>query len=948
MKTNRQATIRTVLLSLGLLWASPTQARPRPASPPYPEKHLSAWRFDSTNLQSAAWSNLVAVENLELAESWSGYALNMAGAGPRRLAIPAVACGRTNLALRAGAVRLWFAPNWSASATGSDHPADGGRLLEAGAWSGNQAERAWALEVAAGGMGLSLVAGSGENRVQLWSAPILWQSGEWHLVVLNYNAQGSALYLDGELAASGAALPIMEAGSTPGFCVGSGLLGHHLAQGQFDELTTFAEPQAAELIAWNYTAFAPLAALGPITAEEATARRSQMAAHAGRGNLGGTRSLASGLISVPGGWGGSSTNSGDTYTNTCPPAYSAEGLKLFVNGSDGTNLSLTILEAAPNASYDVFFRSAVTGTDRWTYLFRTAAGQTNFTVSLALGTNGFLRLGTLADSDGDTLSDAFETLVSLTSIWSPDSTNTVSPNNPVYEFLIPTQEMVYVESIFTSDAQKTMGNICELSEGTASEGLYDYYCLYTWTNQFGGWQTDWWVDHCCIESNIAYLTNLITTELTNTALLENFGAYCEDSAVYSPDWLGTAFARSERTRLTLFTGGPPLSTNVHLFRLHVTAQERHYNLYDYPLPMAGGPPIAPSQIRLGTNQVDADGNVYLMLGDYQVVDVTPDVPGYTNYTFFVTPTKTTLRISRFGVGDITETLQSGVWVGEKVGLLCWLDPQGVAAPTNFQWAIPGIIVSNFLQVSSPTGWAGAVCRDVPLTNQEAHYYWVDGHNPATVECTATVLGHTLAAKTFFQVQRPEAQLAAEFHGIGVLSPNWLQFGIDSPTNCGIYFEFASPEAAEKFIFLETGEENPRQLRVINGQTNWWAAPGYGLHDDYPFPKRMPQNATWAFPFMGFADDAIELEAYGNYIMYLMFKPATTDSIPVPIQSLGWSWAGVGKFGTNELQGEPYYGWSAAAGGLSKTALIGTNTDQFPMWYDNLWRSRLDYEQEANP
>jgi hypothetical protein len=102
-------------------------------------------------------------------------------------------------------------------------------------------------------------------------APIAWQAGQWHLIALSYSAEASALYLDGALAARGAGVrywPDERLALEQGFFVGSDSSGGNLAQGQFDELATFADPLATERVAAYHRALMPAVLLGPIAPEE--------------------------------------------------------------------------------------------------------------------------------------------------------------------------------------------------------------------------------------------------------------------------------------------------------------------------------------------------------------------------------------------------------------------------------------------------------------------------------------------------------------------------------------------------------------------------------------------------------------------------------------------------------------------------------------------------------
>jgi hypothetical protein len=64
-----------------------------------PEGQVAAWRFDDPSWIAKPSSNVAMTQNLVLAESWSGYALDMSGGGvANRVAdvvcAPEAECGR--------------------------------------------------------------------------------------------------------------------------------------------------------------------------------------------------------------------------------------------------------------------------------------------------------------------------------------------------------------------------------------------------------------------------------------------------------------------------------------------------------------------------------------------------------------------------------------------------------------------------------------------------------------------------------------------------------------------------------------------------------------------------------------------------------------------------------------------------------------------------------------
>ena len=438
MKTLTKSVVYLLSTALFLAIAQLATAKPRPAGPPYPEKNLNAWRFDNTNLLTGAGTTYLAQQNARLAESWSGYALNMNGKSTELFLAPMVGSnGRTNLSAKCGSIRMWFRPDWTSGSLGGKGPGSAGRLFEMGAWSDKTAVGWWSLQFNSSGNTLSLVAQSGNDRLELLKTSIRWQSGQWHQVTLSYSARGSWLFVDGHLVDHDdavALLPLASYRGTLGFSLGSDVRGSNLAQGQIDEVTTFGQVQTADSILYNYNAYADTAALGPITADEEAARAQWLASlRAARtsGTLSATTlsansspALMSAMLSVPtpggGGGSGGGTNSTPPYT----PAYSMPGLKLMVLGASGSNVTLRVADGTNGVVYDLYRATNLVGTTltnaAWTWLGLVTNNQT-IVLPGQPGPNAFYVLGTPQDSDADGLTDAFESLITHTAKNSWDS-----------------------------------------------------------------------------------------------------------------------------------------------------------------------------------------------------------------------------------------------------------------------------------------------------------------------------------------------------------------------------------------------------------------------------------------------------------------------------------------------------------------------------------------------
>jgi len=258
-------------LSLLLLPVAPAGARPRPPLPPLPEPScLRHWSFDE-----AWWS--VSDPALALAEdrveSWSGLALVRNGHPILPVIFPALE-GTSHVSVaEAGAIRFWFRPYWASTTAGGAGPAERVCLLD---WIAVTGEASvipqWSLQVRPDGSALVLYSSGTFGVREVLRAGITWPAGAWHLLALNYGPQGTALFVDGELAAEGSGVPGTSA-ALSGLVVGSALDGTGAAGGEFEELYAFGLPLSEESVAAYWQHRAGLAALGPITPEEAAARR---------------------------------------------------------------------------------------------------------------------------------------------------------------------------------------------------------------------------------------------------------------------------------------------------------------------------------------------------------------------------------------------------------------------------------------------------------------------------------------------------------------------------------------------------------------------------------------------------------------------------------------------------------------------------------------------------
>lgn len=350
-------------------------ARPRPLLPPYPEATLTTFGFD----EPLAWGGVSAFsarhQNVVLVESWSGYALKMAGQAPMLSSFPVLdEWNRPNLRSDQGTIRFWFRPYWSSGALEGTGPGAYGRLVELGAWS-QDARYGWmSLYVDPKGDAIYFSSqGDGQGGDYL-KVPIQWKAGEWHQVTLTYSAKATALYLDGELAGQGEGLTHLPGAKViveHGLCVGSDSGGENLAQGEFEELTTFAEVVVLKQVALNHQQLLPTVRLGPITPAEDQARRENTKQRAALRLASADESFL-----LPSGEGAmSSLMAGLTIS-----------IPVFTN--QATNLFFTLQNTETDAAYEILWSTNLPAT-AWTSVARGVTNQVNFLVPAPVLTQGF-------------------------------------------------------------------------------------------------------------------------------------------------------------------------------------------------------------------------------------------------------------------------------------------------------------------------------------------------------------------------------------------------------------------------------------------------------------------------------------------------------------------------------------------------------------------------------
>jgi hypothetical protein len=316
--------------------------------------------------------------------------------------------GTQRLDPQRGALRLWYMPSsWSSSSPGQGAgPGSVARLLTLLTTNGGAGAVWWSLAIAQDGNSLSLNYQSTSGSTASLSVPISFQSGVWHCLAFGYTETNSALFIDGQQVAAGDGFATVTADAMPlsALVVGSTLTGTEVAAGQIDELYAFEGQkrfykgigQVFGLspdweIAFYYTNYSHVAALGPISDAEEAARQARWAA------LKAAREAEAAAAPAT----STSMQTMDAGTPLQQPAYDpTSGFTLSTPVIQGTNLFLTLSNGDPTISYDIYYTPTLSPAPSWSIIVTGAIAQTSYNVPIR-GTQGYLRGAVGGDWDGD-------------------------------------------------------------------------------------------------------------------------------------------------------------------------------------------------------------------------------------------------------------------------------------------------------------------------------------------------------------------------------------------------------------------------------------------------------------------------------------------------------------------------------------------------------------------
>lgn len=296
-----------------------------------------------------------------------------------------------------------------------------------GIWTPDESYGFWSVHVNPEGTWLYFTSQGGGSAVYLTTS-INWLQNSWHQIVVTYGATGTAIYVDGQLATSGAAMttyPSATVRAAHGISIGSDLYGTQKALGDFEELETFNFVKSASTIFAEHTDFdqdgLTLAqelqlGLDPYNADTGGTGvldgqkdlDNDGFSNAYELNVTGTDPLQAFSVStlIKDGPYLRLAQAYDPQAGQSAPVTSQTTLRLV--STNGGATQFLIENPMPNTAYAIYYRPDL---NSWTWFQRVATGnpgQTNFSVPTPPGSQSYWVALVDADSDQDGLPDGYE------------------------------------------------------------------------------------------------------------------------------------------------------------------------------------------------------------------------------------------------------------------------------------------------------------------------------------------------------------------------------------------------------------------------------------------------------------------------------------------------------------------------------------------------------------
>lgn len=287
--------------------------------------------------------------------------------------------------------------------------------------------------------------------------------------------------------------------------------------------------------------------------------------------------------------------------------------------------------------------------------------------------------------------------------------------------------------------------------------------------------------------------------------------------------------------------------------------------------------------------------------------------------------------------DITDTSHDEI-IGAHIDFAGEIKPP--VSISKHQWSIPGKKIKNYTIDSKQTTKTDFNAND--LTKSQVAFYWIDAGEDRAISYSPTIAS---SSKTYTRSAEVSVK-APEYNNNMAMYPDNNIITVDKETY-GFWRLFYGTEA-------EPG---------IRYQAGWLSDPTHGFGGDFKFAQRLDStfrqatllDGTKETPIQGanlcdvifpywtqvngltitsydhprskkLADTYKEYSISDSFTTWVMYKPASENSIWVPIAKVNWFWQAVVK-----RNGED---WAFDGTPKHSSFAFGASTDEFPEWTGN--------------
>jgi hypothetical protein len=285
--------------------------------------------------------------------------------------------------------------------------------------------------------------------------------------------------------------------------------------------------------------------------------------------------------------------------------------------------------------------------------------------------------------------------------------------------------------------------------------------------------------------------------------------------------------------------------------------------------------------------------------------------------------------------EITD-LTTDTIIGERFKLSAEVIPSGLNISAH-SWTIPGTRVKEFyVSDNTRTPQMGHSNPVEGLDTNSVNFIWVDSETKTRqVDYVATIGGTQVNGMSSFNVQKPTTSLTSVSGTTGVVPMydgtfTWIILYPPSGGANGIVFTRGTtsfpPSFSGTFQFVQTTTIHITGTTTANQNINVQQG---GLDGCYPYglsQTTVPDTPGAALQANQPNYVAQTMTYDGDWKMYLMFKPDTTESDWVPVKLIDWSWVGR----ANLIAGSNPFQWTPVQV-TNPGSPSGSDTTSYPNW-----------------